>query len=89
MKKITSYLIIILIVVFSGCEKNEDKMDITKSPADHDEFVYQTEKFADLASPGCFLKVVVTNLILAFLKWKSTCQRTHFLSSQFARLVKR
>jgi len=47
MKAILSFSFLLLLLL--GCGKNEDKMDITKNASAPDDFVYQTEQFADLA----------------------------------------
>jgi len=47
MKQILSFSFLLL--VLTGCGKNEDRMDVTKNALELDDFVYQTEQFADLA----------------------------------------
>ena len=47
MKKIFSLSAIILVLI--GCGKNEDKMIENNNTSEPDNFVYQTEQFADLA----------------------------------------
>lgn len=49
MKHILSIILVSIIFLSLDCGKNEENMDLTKYPAEHDDFVYQTEKFADLA----------------------------------------
>lgn len=49
MKKILSFSLVILVAILIGCGKNEDKMDANTSVSELDNFIYQTEQFADLA----------------------------------------
>ncbi len=48
MKKLLPFSLLLLLLI--GCEKNEDKMDLTQSDLKEDNFQYQTEQFADLAT---------------------------------------
>jgi dipeptidyl-peptidase-3 len=38
-----------LLSILIGCGKNEFKMNVTQSSSEHDNFIYQTEQFADIA----------------------------------------
>lgn len=49
MKHIVLSSLLLIVFLSLDCGKNEENMDLSKYPAEHDDFVYQTEKFADLA----------------------------------------
>lgn len=40
---------VFLFLTLIGCEKHEDKMDVTQKQSEQDNFIYQTEQFADIA----------------------------------------
>ncbi len=90
MKKLLPFSLLLLLLI--GCEKNEDKMDLTQSDLKKDNFQYQTEQFADLAIlryqvPGFEELSLKEKELVYYLYEAALCGQRYLLRSKLSAII--